>query len=117
MNKKRDMTPNEFVRSQCLRSMLVISTAHIPKRTADALGQDRETLCKQPLWDILSYERWGDYGWFIYCCEDQVKDLRSGLESHRELADLIEFCVLNKIEYLLLDCDAFAYPGAPTFDW
>lgn len=93
------------------QAVLDLSTAHIPRRTAVALGDEGD--CKQAeLWDYLSYTPWHEYGWLIYT------DGYSLIEKeHPELAALLQFASDHGFTFLRLDCDADVYDGLPTFDW
>lgn len=93
------------------QSVLDLSTAHIPRRTAVALGDEGD--CKQAeLWSRLAYTPWHDYGWFI-CADDPA----SVEDDHPELAALLQFASDHGFAFLRLDCDADTYDGLPTFEW
>ena len=94
--------------------MLNISTANIPQHTAKALGNSGDPTEGIELWSLLSYVHWHDYGWIIYCGASYTDNIR---EKHRELANLMDFCVARKICYLKLDCDAVKLDGFPEFSW
>lgn len=96
---------------QAMEKILNVSTGHIPKHTADALGSP-ESKDKPQLWDTLSYVYYHEYGWIIFA--DANAEIR---ESHKELADLLIFAKNNGATYLKLDCDAETLDGIPTFDW
>jgi len=96
---------------------LVVSTGHIPKHTAEALDGDLND-GEGPLFTVLSYTRWHDYGWIIYCGETAREETAGA--GHKELADLIAFAMDNGFVYLQLDCDADLLPketGLPEFEW
>ena len=91
--------------------VLDISTAHIPKRTADALGS-ADLKDKSELYDALSYVHYHEYGWIIHASNDeQIRD------SHPELARLIAMTRQLGIEHLKLDCDAPSVEELPVFNW
>ena len=90
---------------------LDLSTAHVPKATATALGD-----LSGPLHDgceglmLLPY----DYGWIVWSANDTDKEC---LNAHPELRDLIRFADANGFYALKFDCDAEPLEGAPTFNW
>jgi hypothetical protein len=92
-----------------------ISTGHIPKHTADLLGNEGRVPADTTLWDAISYTFWHDYGWIIWCCHDHAEAAREA--GHPELADLIKMCADKDICFLQLDGDAEVVGGLPTFDW
>lgn len=91
-----------------------ISTAHIPKHTADALGSKPGDADASELQDNLMYSHWGEYGWIIYCGDDEAEEVR---ERHPELSDLMSLCSSQGISFLKLDCDAPKVDGLPVFNW
>ena len=105
--------------------VLNISTAHIPERTAQALGTGTEFTSTDSafhaclvadLWDKISYTPWAVYGWIIWAGHD-VDEIKG---EHPELARLMQFAVEYGYTYLKLDCDAEQLPeslGFPTFEW
>lgn len=91
--------------------VLDISTAHVPKHTADALDTP-DSQVKPKLYDALSYVQYHEYGWIIHTSnDDQVRD------SHPELARLIRMARELGAEHLKLDCDAPSIEGLPVFEW
>lgn len=96
---------------RAMTKMLDISTAHIPKHTADALG-DATSDKKPELFDAISYVHYHEYGWIIHTSE--VEAVRS---QHPELAALIELAKRNGAEHLKLDCDAPKIEGLASFEW
>lgn len=96
-----------------IRKILEISTGHIPKHTADALGHGRDAVEHAQLWNLLPYEAWSDFGWII-CISDVLDEVR---EQHPELAKLLDFCLESDIGYLQLDADGLEIEGFPLFDW
>lgn len=91
--------------------VLDISTAHIPKYTADSLDAP-DPQVKPELYDALSYVRYHEYGWIIHASnDDEVND------SHPELARLIRLTRELGAEHLKLDCDAPLIEGLPIFEW
>jgi hypothetical protein len=98
--------------SKNICKLLDLSTAHIPKHTADALGS--KDISNPPLWNDLSYVHYHEYGWIIHCSRDELGDKA---QEHPELAALLNLCVDNGIEHLKLDCDAPTVEGLPCFDW
>lgn len=91
--------------------MLDISTSHIPKHTADALG-DLDQMGESELYDTLSYVHYHEYGWIIHVSnEEQI------LESHPELSRLITMTRQLGFQHLKLDCDAPSIEGLPVFNW
>lgn len=94
------------------RSMLVISSAHIPEHTAEALG-DLYGHLEADLFHALVYTPWSNYGWIFWAEQEQSDDLNE----HPELANLLQFAKENGYHYLQLDCDADTLSDQPTFDW
>jgi hypothetical protein len=98
-----------------IQPTLEISTAHIPLRTAEALGNHGKVPEDTTLWDRVSYTFWHDYGWIIWCSEDHAE---AALEAgHPELADLIQLCVDRHILRLVLDGEGVEVEGLPVFEW
>jgi hypothetical protein len=91
-----------------------LSTDHIPKHTADALGKYREDCVVAELWGYIHYEPWGDFGWIIWASSEYCED---ALAPHPELAALLAMCAERRIQWLRLDCDAPPHPELPTFEW
>jgi len=102
--------------------VLNISTANIPKHTAEALGTSNdydskiavfEACISADLWDKLSYTPWACYGWIIWAGHetDEIK------EEHPQLANLMEYATSKGFTYLKLDCDAEELPGFERFEW
>lgn len=96
----------------CLLKMIDISTAHIPKHTADALGSPGDA-DKPALWDELSYVYYHEYGWIIFVAR-MPEELQP---QHPELSTLFDLCLANDVGHLKLDCDAPTVEGLPTFEW
>ncbi|WP_425952936.1 hypothetical protein [Ralstonia pseudosolanacearum] len=94
--------------------IVVLSTAHIPERTAKALGDITEKVDDAELWNVLSYVHWHEHGWIIYVSEDAEDAVR---EAHPELAHLIALCVQAGATYLQLDNAAVTVEGLPVFAW
>lgn len=92
-------------------SVLNISTSHIPRRTALALGEGGSRTCAE-LWDQLSYTPWHEYGWIIF-----VSDFSGIRDDHPELAAVLKFAFDHGFDYLQLDADGSVYDGLPTFEW
>ena len=97
--------------------VLNISTAHIPVRTAEALGTGTEfTSTDSAFHACLVADLWDKIGWIIWAGHD-VDEIK---EEHPELARLMQFAVEYGYTYLKLDCDAEQLPeslGFPTFEW
>lgn len=112
------MTPDSYT-----ERVLNISTANIPKRTGEALGQCSRPLATEvdffiacaraPLYNVISYTPWSTYGWIIWAQHelDEIKD------EHPELAALMKFASEKGFTYLKLDCDANELLGWPRFEW
>lgn len=103
-------------------AMLDVSTAHIPKATADALGDidyGRFAAGDFPmLWHMLSYVHWHEYGWVIWASEDAVENAMDA--GHPELAAVLRFAINGGFQVVKLDCDAANLPswaGLPVFEW
>lgn len=92
--------------------MLNVSTAHIPKRTADALGM-QSTSRDTDLRSILCVVDFDAYGWIIYVCLEAI----TAAQGHPELANLMTLARKQGCEYLKLDCDAVTIAGIPEFSW
>jgi hypothetical protein len=98
---------------QGLVKMLDISTCHIPKRTADALGEPNSPV-KPALWDVLSYVHYHEYGWIIFADRGDNPSL---MEEHPELARLLTLASELGADHLKLDCDATQIKELPQFEW
>lgn len=92
------------------RQLLVLSTAHISKATADWLdSRDPKTD-----WPFCG-GHYGEYGWTFYCHESNVGD-----DDHHIPDDLFALMVFARgrgCDNLLLDRDGEEVEGLPTFDW
>jgi len=92
--------------------MLTISTAHIPKHTADALGglPDHQNA---KLYPEVVYTPWMGYGWVFIAGQD------TGLleDEHPELAAVLRFAHNYGCDFVRLDCDANPIEALPTFEW
>jgi hypothetical protein len=97
-----------------IERIVTLSTDHIPKHTADALGQCREDCVGADLWGHFNYEPWCEYGWIIWV---ESVDCEGELADHPELAALMAMCAERRIQWLRLDCDAPPHPELPTFEW
>lgn len=100
-----------------IRSFLVLSTAHLPEKTAQMLDEVQ--------WGSPESERdadrpptcggtYGGYGWFMYV-QDEGHD-----ETDAEFPGLGQvFAFANKLgfSYVLFDRDAETVDGLPTYDW
>lgn len=84
-----------------VHTLLEISTAHIPKHTAEAIETLETVIC----------EKWSEYGWIIWIGEDNA------IEEHKELNNILDYCREHNITYLKLDCDAETTAAFPTFNW
>lgn len=101
------------------KQILEVGTSQIPKRTAEALGMNAQTRESAPLWNVLSYEPWADYGWILWTTEREALP-ESFAQQHPELAALLKFAADEGFLYLKLDCDAVCLPkelGFPVFQW
>ena len=95
--------------------MADISTKYIPKKTAEALGMSEAQVRGSVLYDVIAHSAWADYGWIIGVSGDARDAVR---DEHLELANLIDWCIEQGLDYLKLDCDAGDGPdGFPVFDW
>lgn len=96
--------------------VLNVSTGHISKATAEALGDPPDCQHTGVLWNDLSYVGWHEYGWIIWCAGFDEEPL----EDYPDLLALLQFAERNGFEMVKLDCDAPALPaeaGLPTFEW
>lgn len=93
-------------------ALLDLSTSHIPKHTAEALG-DEAGFRTAPLYEQVVYTPWADYGW-IFWAGEQSPDIE---EEHPELLAALKFAKSHGYDYLKLDCDAAQIPDLPTFQW
>ena len=108
-----DITEKAIPVAACITKMLDISTGHIPKHTADSLGE-KDSKVKPPLWDSISYVHYHEYGWIIHCTSTPEEDLKG---EHQELVNLIKIASANGATHLKLDCDAPVAEGLPVFNW
>jgi hypothetical protein len=94
------------------RNMLHISTAHIARETAEALGGLKDHT-QAPLFDLVTYTPWSDYGWIFYC-----GDVEGGFEEeHPDLAEVLAFACERGFDYIKLDCDADIIDDLPKYQW
>lgn len=113
-NKQQaELAPPEVDLSEAFVTMVDISTGHIPKHTADALGQPDATTTPA-LFEPLSYVPYHEYGWIIAVNAEHAEAIR---EDHPELASLMLLTIANGASHLKLDSDGIAIDGLPTFDW
>lgn len=98
--------------SQAITQMVDISTGHIPKHTADALGEESVKPESAELYDVLSYVHYHEYGWIIHCSNEEHIEGK-----HPELANLIRLARANGAQHLKLDCDGIKIAGLPSFEW
>lgn len=101
------------------KQILEVGTSQIPKHTAEALGMNPQARESAPLWNVLSYEPWADYGWILWTTEHDALP-ESFTQQHPELAALLKFAAGEGFLYLKLDCDAVCLPkelGFPVFQW
>ena len=99
--------------------MLTVSTSMIPQITAEALGNERKVE-EAPLWDVLSYEPWAAFGWFIQLPAGRGDLAGFELKDHPALKNLMIFAMDRGYSHLMLDCDVDPLPegcGLPTFNW
>lgn len=88
--------------------MLDISTAHIKRATAYALGEDGKF---GSLYEDLSYVHWYDSGWIICVPSDDSTCDRPDLEAIFDLARKLD-CT-----YVQLDYNGSEMAALPTYDW
>jgi len=91
--------------------LLSLSTAHITQKTAHALGA-RST----GLWENLSFERYGDFGWIMYvssdeCLIDAIKD------EYPDIVNVFNLARANGFHWVWFDCDAPIVEGVTTYEW
>lgn len=92
--------------------MLTISTAHIQRRTAKALG----SVGNHPdavLFSDVVYTPWDDFGWIFWA--DQETALFE--DEYPDLAAVLQFAHNYGCEFVRLDRDAAPIEALPTFDW
>lgn len=88
------------------RRLIVVSTAHVSKATADTLNNSPASQ-----WPCLGGP-YGDYGWFFFCHEENDGTIPA------ELFDVMVWARKNhRTDNILLDCDADPVEGLPVFDW
>jgi len=92
--------------------MLTISTAHIPKHTAEALG-NHVNHSRAALFNDVIYSPWHDYGWIFMAPQEDL----SFRKKHPELAAVLRFAHNYGCDFVRLDCDADPIDALPTFDW
>lgn len=101
------------------KQILEVGTSQIPKHTAEALGMNPQARESAPLWNVLSYEPWAEFGWILWTTErDPLPEPFT--QQHSELAALLKFAAGEGFQYLKLDCDADCLPkelGFPVFEW
>ncbi|MFC0205326.1 DUF5983 family protein [Novosphingobium soli] len=88
-----------------LATMLVLSTAHMSMTTAG------DWIARCP-W--ACFEK-GDYGWFMYVCDDA-----SITEAHDiplEIRSAIHVARRERCEWIMWDCDGPILDELPEYDW
>lgn len=98
--------------SQAIVQMVDINTSHIPKHTADALGDRTDKPEEGAFYNVLNYMHHLESGWIIGCSNAYEIDA-----DHPELATLIRLAAANGAHYLKLDADSSIVQGLPTFKW
>ena len=81
-----------------IAKMLVLSTAHVTRETAEWLNTE-----------TVGYRK-GDYGWIIYTDADPD-------ELAPELVACLEFAKAQGCEWIMFDCDADKIDSLETFEW
>lgn len=109
------MSPSPTAPTASVKRLLDVSTAHIPRHTALALGE-REPIEDAALYSSWSYDRWAGYGWILWVGElAEYPDVMR--TQHSTLVELLDWARQEGADYLKLDCDAPVVTGLPTFDW
>lgn len=92
-----------------IRTVLVLSTAHVSKETRAILNQPNSK------WPCAGGP-YDDAGWFLYC-----NDENNGVGVNRIPDDLFAVMIYARdecgAEHILLDRDAPIEPALPTFEW
>lgn len=86
-----------------IHKMLVLSTAHITRETAEKLENDAYALSTYPR---------EEYGWFIYIPYDWDE-----YELPEDLKACIKLAKNNNCVWLCLDCDGLTTHNLPVYDW
>lgn len=93
-----------------IRKLLVLSTSHVTKATADLLNST-DAVTSWP-WCGGPY---GEYGWMFYCAEE------NNGEGDRHIPDdlfaVMQFARANGCDNVLLDRDSEPVDGLPTWEW
>lgn len=84
--------------------MMVMSTGHISKTTANLLTEEAV--------GIIVYQK-AEYGWFIV-----VTDWKDS-EEHipEDLKECLSLAEKNDCDWLCLDCDGEIYSSLPVYNW
>jgi len=93
-----------------ISKMLTLSTAHITRETAEALGSPPSDHTHEWL-EWFSYYDKADYGWWIPTNSAELKQLPP------DLAACIRFAKSNGCDWLCLDCDGPIENCLPTYEW
>lgn len=88
------------------RNLLILSTAHVTKKTAAELNS---TPCRD--WPVMGGP-YGDVGWFFYCHETN-EDGRIPAE----LFSVMQFARSQGCINILFDMDADRVDELPSWDW
>jgi hypothetical protein len=95
--------------------MLVLSTAHVSKETADLLNERGSEA-------LFTFYPKGDYGWMIPV--QRLQHEKTGAISvanpERMPGDLVQVMVMalnERCEWVMFDCDADQIPGLPVYEW
>lgn len=88
-----------------LAKMLVLSTAHLSEQTA----RDWMAVCP---WTC--FEK-GDYGWFMYVCDDVA--ITEAEAVPLEVRSAIHVAKREGCEWIMWDCDASCIDELPQYEW
>jgi len=86
-----------------IHRLLVTSTAHVTDHEAQLLTG--RGYCRD------------QSGWFFHVGDEGHDSLPEIAQKSLGLFAVILCARLNDCDYVLLDCDAKALPGVPTYDW
>jgi hypothetical protein len=94
-----------------IRKLLILSTGHVSKETADLLNGHNST------WPCVGGP-YSEHGWFVYCHEEQ-----GSLEVPRDFIPDDLFAVMtyarekHGAHNVLLDCDGDRVDDLPYYEW
>lgn len=89
-----------------VQSILMLSTGHVTKATADILNTPGQDL-------IGGVMIWQSYGWVVWVDADAAVTYAQ----YPDLVACMKFALDMGIFWIRFDCDVDAIPDLPSYDW